>query len=249
MADFNNTTTKAGLIQKCEFWTRHEDAGISGNATLLRVFTDRINAAFERIMPILLSYNDQIRWDDLNHTDAPIGRVNIVSGQADYKITTDDNSLDILNITNVRVLLSSSGTEYQDLERMTLDDPRVTDAMSPNPSNTGVPTHFLEVGNRVYLYPEPNYSATSGLELFFGRQQSYFLNSDTTKEPGIPLPFHEMLALYASLSWLRVNRADDRSLLQEIKEEIAHQEKTLKNFIDLRHPTRMRMTTRPISHR
>ena len=65
---FSNTDSKNGLIQSVEFWTRHLDAGISGNATLLLQITTRLNSAFEKIMPLLLAYSDYIRWDDPKHT-------------------------------------------------------------------------------------------------------------------------------------------------------------------------------------
>lgn len=250
MAQFNNTTTKDGLIQKCEFWTRHEDAGISGNATLLLQFTDRINTAFERITPLLLSYADYIRWDDNNHTDRPVGTINLVSGQEDYKITEDANSLDILNINAIRIIPSATGTDYsQTLERITLDDDRALEAMSPDSATTGIPSGFVENGNKIYLYPTPDYSINNGIKIYFAREHSRFVSTDTTKEPGIPKPFHELLALYASLDWNMVNRTDDGNLISMIKQEIDRQEKDLRNVIAMRNPTKLIMTTKGIKFR
>lgn len=241
---FSDTSTKNGLIQECERWCRLGDAGISGNSTLLAEFTTRINSAFERILPILLAYNDQVRWDDLNHTDAPIGYVNLASGQNDYKITVDDNSLDILNITHVRILTSATATVYKELKRLDASDPLVTSYLSPASTETGIPSAYVELGNIIYLDVLPDYSATNGIELFFGRQQSYFLSSDTTKEPGIPLPFHRLLALIASLEWNQVNRSSETNLLTILLKEIERQEKKLESFIALRHPSRKKMTPR-----
>lgn len=243
---FSNTTTKDGLIQTCEFWTRHPDAGISGAANLLKQFTARINRGFDRIMPRLLSYTDHIRWDDVNHTDRPVGTINLVSGQADYTISEDDNSLDVLNITAVRVLLSATDTEYQTLERMTLDDPRALDAISPNSEVSGTPSYFVENNGTIFLYPEPDYSATNGIKLYFEREQSYFVSTDTTKDPGIPKPFHELLALYASLDWNCVNRTNDVSLKNELKERIFKMENDLDTMITTRNPTRSKITPKKI---
>ena len=102
---------------------------------------------------------------------------------------------------------------------------RVWEFMSPPTAITGVPSGFLEVGNVIYLDVLPSYSATAGIEIFFGREQSYFVSTDTTKEPGIPKPFHELLALYAALDWNRVNHTVEVSLLNELRSEIAKQEK------------------------
>ncbi len=242
---FSDTSGKNGLIQTWERWTRTPDGGCTG--TLLKQVTGDINNEFDDLMPQLLLFNDQIRWDDANHTDAPVGYFNIVSGQNDYKFTDDDNSLDILNVTKVRILTNATGTQYYELERMTLDDPDVAEVMSPSSGQTGVPRRFLEVGNILYLDIKPNYAATNGIEMFFGREQSYFASTDTTKEPGIPKPFHHLLALKPALNWNRINRADDLSLIRELKEEIAKKEENLRTFINQKHPskTRLRMAYPP----
>ena len=233
---FSDSTTKLGIIQQIEFWCRLPDGTITG--TSLKQITGRVNGAFDMLMPRLLSYSDQIRWDDLNHTDLPIGKINMVSGQSDYKVTEDDNSLDILNLTNLRILESASGTEYRTLTRMLPDDEFALDALSPNPSVSGTPTHFLEVGNRLFLYPEPNYSATDGIKLFFEREQSYFASTDTTKEPGIPKPFAELLILYTALDYVLVYRAKELALITRLEARIAKKERDLDDMISLRNPTR-----------
>lgn len=239
--DFSDTTNKSGIIQEIEFWTGLGDAGISGNSTLLKRMTARVNQAFDRLMPLLLAYSDKPRWDDLNHTDLPIGTINTVSGQADYSVAEDDNNLDILNITDVRILTSASGTEYTTLTRMFMDDDRALDAMSPNPTVSGVPTHFVEKGNVIFLYPEPNFSATNGIKFFFEREQSYFASTDTTKEPGIPRPFHGLLPLYASYDWLLANKPANGVLISRLEVQIARRERALKDLISTRSPVKARM--------
>lgn len=240
---FSNTTTKDGLIQRFEYWTRQPDGTVTG--TLLLQVTASINNAFDMLMPFLLSYSRFIRWDDTNNTDRPIGRFNIVSGQPDYTIAEDDNSLDILNVTRARILNSATATQRQELQQMFINDPRATEAMSPNPTPTGVPTHFLEQGNSLFLYPKPNYAATEGVEIFFERQQSYFVSTDTTKEPGFPRPFHELLALYAAHDWIIINRPDDAATITRIEARIGQKQQDMTDMISKRNPTRTRMTTLP----
>jgi len=240
---YSDTTNKDGIIQTIEFWTRLPDAEISGTDTLLKQITGRVNRAFDKIMPLLLSYSDYIRWDDINHADRPIGTIDLTSGQNDYTITEDDNSLDILNLTRVRVYESSSDTSYTELTRMNVDDERALNAMSPNPDITGTPTHFLEKGNTIFLYPEPNYSATDGIQLFFEREQHYFESTDTTAEAGIPKPFHELLALYPSYDYILVHRPQDTNTLTAIQNRILQIERDLEDMISKRNPTRSRLTT------
>ena len=238
---YSDTTNKNGIIQTIEFYTNKGDAGISGDATLLKVITSRVNDAFDRIMPLLLSYSDKIRWDDTNHTDLPFGTFNIVSGQSDYSLGEDDNSLDILNVTDVRILQSASGTDYKTLQRLTMDDERAIEAMSPNSGETGIPTHFLESNGTLFLFPQPNYASTNGVKIFFEREQSYFTSADTTKEPGIPKPFHRLLPMYAALDWLLVNKPDNGAVIVRIEADIQKTEKNLFDLISAKNPIRIRL--------
>lgn len=240
--EFSNTTTKAGLIQTIEFWTNLGDGAISGNATLLKVMTGRVNSAFDRLMPYLYSFSEYLSWDDANQTDLPIATVNLVSGQADYKIAQDDNSLDILNITNVQVLPSATATLYGDVEKLTIDDPRALSAMSPASTDTGTPYGVLVRGNTLFFTPTPNYSATNGIKIFFEREASYFASTDTSKEPGIPQPYQELLALYASYDWLVVNKPDNGTLITRLEAQIAKREKQLENANRTRYPRHARLT-------
>lgn len=239
----SETTNQSGLVQRVEKWTRRP-YGSSGDE--LREIINGLNRAFETVLPMLLSYNDLIRWDDTNHTDAPVGTINLVANQNDYKITVDDNSLDILNIVYVRIFADSGDTQRVDLKRITADDPRVPEILNPNTAITGTPTAYLELGNRLYLDILPDESITDGIEIGFARQQQYFTvtgtSGDDSTEAGFPLPFHELLALYAALDWNSTNRSDDTNLLIQIEKRIAKMEKNFKKFINMRNPAKARMT-------
>lgn len=245
---FSDTTNKNGLLQECEFWCNLGDAGITGDTTLKAQFTSRINRAYDAIAPILFSYGDKMRWDDTNHTDHPIGTTNLISGQNDYQFLSDDNGLSILNITDVMILDSSSSTEYRQLRRITLDEGEdALRAMSPNPTDAGVPYAFVEKDNTVFLLPEPNYNATAGLKIFFERVPDYFTSADTTQTPGIPTPFHPLLALHASRDWLAVYKPENTLLIGTIEREIAKKEAALRQAVNVRNPIRRRVTTSPVT--
>jgi len=241
--EFSNTTSKDGLIQTIEFFAGLSDGDISGDSTKLKRITGRINRAFDKVLPYVLSYTDHIRWDDANHSDKPVGTINLVSGQNTYVVSQDDNNLDILNLVGVRILRGASATQYESIERITLDDWRAQLAISPNSADSGIPTGFVENENVLNLYPNPNYSATNGIKLFFEREPSYFVSSDTTKEPGIPKPFHELLALIAALDWVRVYNNTNTTLINGLREDIQKMKEDLSDMIEKRNPTRRRITT------
>jgi hypothetical protein len=247
---FSDTTNKNGLIQLIEFWTNLGDGAISGNATLLKVMTARVNSAFDRIMPLLMSMTDYLRWDDINNTDLPVGTIDVVSGQSDYTIKTDANALNILNITGVQIHASNNATFFFPLQRMTMDDEWAPFAISP-PATTfvGVPRYFLEMGNTLFLFPQPNYSATNGMKIFFERDPSYFLSTDTTKKPGIPRPFHELLALYPAYDWIVTNKPDNTVLVTRIEAQIKRRESELEALIGARAPTHNKITAQPFTFR
>lgn len=246
---FNDTSNRTGIIQRIEKQTGLGDAGITGNSVLLKVMTQSVNNAYDEIMPLLLSYSDTIRFDDTNHTDLPIGTLNIVSGQPDYTITVDDNSLDILNITDVRILGSATATLYADLTRVTLDDPLFKDIMSPNTGDTGTPQYWLENNNTIFLYPKPNYNATNGIKIYFERIESYFVSTDTTKVPGIPRIFHSLLADIPSHEWLCENKPANTAMITRLEAKIAMKKRQLSDIIATRNPSRTVITTAPIQHR
>lgn len=238
---FSDTTNKNGIIQDIEQWAGLTDGTISGNATQLKIVTAWVNGEFDGILPSILSYTDFPRWDDTNHSDKPVGKFDMTSGINNYTVLTDDNSLDILNIVAVRILQSSSSTDYVDLERITLDDPRARDALSPDSGNSGIPTGFVEHGNTIYFDKKPSYTATNGVKVYFEREQSYFASSDTTKEAGIPKPFHRLLPLRTARRWLLIYKPDNTVLLANINAEIVRVERELMDMIELRNPTRRRM--------
>lgn len=238
---FSDTTNKNGLIQECEFWCNLGDGTISGDATLLKQFASRINRAGDKLMPLLIGKGDKMRWDDTNHTDLPIGTFNLVSGQGDYQILTDDNSIPVVNFTDLMILDSSSATEYRHLPKMTMDDPRALRAMSANPTDSGIPSAWLEVGNTIFFDVEPNYNATNGGKVFFERMADQFTSADTTQTPGIPAQFHYLYALHASDDWLSVFKSEATATIAKVRAEIVKGEAALKAAINLRNPVRRRI--------
>lgn len=246
---FSDTTNKNGILQTIERWTNLTDGAITGDTTLIKTMTASVNDAFNTIMPLLLSWSNYLKWDDTTNTDQPIGTFDIVSGQPDYTLTQDGNSLDILNITGVRILQSATGTFYYDLKEMDSGDQWAQEAMSPNSTITGIPNRYLKRGNTIYLFPKPNYSSTAGAKIYFERQPNYFVSTDTTKEPGIPGVFHILLALYPAYEYVLTNKSDQTNLITRLEARIAKEERALKNAIDGRNPHRYQITTERLRFR
>lgn len=202
---FNDTTNKAGLIQDCELLIESGDTGITGNATLLKQFTNLINQAYHKIVTYIIASDTNWKWDDSNYTNFPRGSQNLVSGQQDYALPTATgtytaaNSATLMNIETISIL-DKSGYEVE--LRESFEDEATLNTLF---LTSGQPQVYKLYNNSVKVWPSPDNNVsvtlTNGLVTYFQRTASEFVSTDTTKAPGIQLPFHRLLSLQASLDY------------------------------------------------
>lgn len=228
---FSDTSNKTGLIQRCEFWTGLGDGGISGNATLLKQFTVGFNVAFDEVVPIIFSSDAKWQWDDSNHTDQPIATLDLESGRSDYSFTADEDGNSILELR--AVYLQDADGAWTKLESVDADH-AARGVLAQATDNIGGPTRYDKIGSTIWLDVTPNYSRAAAIRLVFSRSQSYFVSGDTSKKPGIPRPFHELLALIASRNWIAVSLPEATILLNTVKEAIAEAKAGLKAHLSKR---------------
>jgi hypothetical protein len=230
---FNDTTNKSGLIQQCEKWTNLGDAGISADSFLLARFTADINAAFDEVLPLIFASDAKWQWDDPNHTKYPIATVDLVSGQADYPFIADEQGNSVLEIRKAFVM-NPAGT-YCELKAVDAQtDVDAANILAEASTNVGTPTRYDKIGPSLFLDPVPNYSMANGVRAVFSRTQSYFTSADTTKTPGIPVPFHQLLALIPSRDYVAIHKSDNTPVLQIINSKIAEQKANFKDFLSKR---------------
>lgn len=243
---YSNTTTKSGIIQRIErkLFGSNGDGTISGNTTLLAQFTGDVNVAMDRAFTVIFDADGRWQFDDANHTDYPIIRTNLVSGQRDYTFTADSNSNLILGIEKIAILPSATATEYQEIYPVDANSDGDSPFVVDNTGDTGVPTQYDKLGNGIFLEPIPNYNATNGLKIYISREASYFATSDTTKKPGFAGVFHEYLVLHVCYNYARDNNLATMALFERdmIKMEKEMQEYYGKRAAD----ERQIMTHKPI---
>lgn len=194
---YNDESTDQGILQDITFWTG-ADKGTSDadswTAYTLKDRTRNCNFGLDRLLALVLRADQRWKWDDTNNTDLPIGQFNIVSGQRDYGIT-GATYLKIL-----KVVIKDSGGVLHELSPIDIHSPEAK-ALNEK-TNTGTPKYYDLHGNSLWLEPCPNYASTLGGRIYFQRNVSYFLTSDTTKAPGFAQPFHRLISLYASEDYL-----------------------------------------------
>jgi hypothetical protein len=238
---FSDTTTKHGLVQRFEFLTGVGDAVVSGDTTFLKVFTSLANVRYARILARLQLLTGSDGAEDTNYTSQQFSTFDIASGTGDYQFLTDAAGNTITDITGVAILTSTTATDYTPLDKLTLDRSDAQLIMSPNPSNTGIPSGYIEKNNTVFFNTIPNYTKATGGKLFYRLVPSYFVSSDTTKAPGFTEAYHELLACGSAYDWLAVNKPENRTQLDNLLLTYREDMRALEQFTRMKNPTRSRI--------
>jgi hypothetical protein len=233
---FNDTTNKSGLLQDCEFWCGFGDGVITGDSTLKAVFTRLINQRYAKTLAKIQLISSRDGAEDVNYSGQQFSKFNIVLGQNDYQFLTDADGNTITDITGV--LIQSQGqTDYFSLTRLALSDEDAQLIMSPNATNTGTPSGFIEKNNTVFLDTLPNYSQSNGGKLFYRLVPSYFVSTDTSKAPGFVEDYHRILSIGAAYDWLCVNKPDASLLVGRCNTELGEMTSDLADYIRQKNPT------------
>lgn len=237
---FNDTTNKTGLLQDCEFWCGFADGTITGDATLIAVFTRLINAWNSKTLAKMQLLSGKDGAEDLNYSGQQFSTFTMTSDQNDYQFLTDADGNTITDITGVSILPSATATDYVPLDRLSLAASDAQLIMSPNPSNTGTPTGFIEKNNTVFLDKLPNFTSTA--KLFYRLVPSLFVVGDTSKTPGFVADYHRILSVGAAYDWLCVNKPDAGLLVQRCNAELRELTSDLADYVRQKNPTPMRVT-------
>lgn len=202
----------------------------------------RANAAMDRFFTLAFQADGRWSFDDINQTTAPLESINLVSGTEKYALDTFTS--EIIKVLRVEVL-DSNGTSRTVDQLLDEDHPLETSLVQT--LSTGMPLYYRLFGKYIYLYPKPNYNSTNGLSLYFSRNKSAFVSTDTTKQPGIPSIFHQYICNLTALPYLlefqKAQKNDIAALIE--KDEHAIRE----YFMHRNEGERHRITTKPINFR
>lgn len=193
--NFSDTTGLTGLIQSCEQWSRVGLAQISGNTNRLKRFTQLINNNYHKVVTMILESMDEWDFDDANLANTGFFKTyNITANTQTVTLPLSDKILKVK-----RVEITYDGTNWFLASPMDVNEygggTNQTDVN--NSFSTSQPFYDIQ-GNYIYLYPVPTASVNNGLKVLVTREVDEFTTADTTQEPGIDEPFHEMLAVGAS---------------------------------------------------
>lgn len=182
MTQFSDTVTNSGILQQARVIARVDSTQWSTQNVV-----NSCNNWLNKIFTFGKWKDAQFRLDDTNHTKLPIGTTDITATQSDYSFLTDEEGNRITNLTRVDML--DANGNWTQLKK--IDQVDISQALDAYESTDGIPTQYdLIADNVVRLYPTPATSVTAGLKYYFQRTPSYFLATDTTKEPGVSNDLH-----------------------------------------------------------
>ena len=140
---FNDTTNKSGLIQDCETLLGMSDGDISGDSTLLKIFTRLINIWYRRANSWIWEVTGTWEYDDSNYTNLPVATTDLVDGQRDYELPSSAQMV-------MRVEVLDSDGNWRLLTPF--DETQVKDqAMSEFYETAGLPVYY-DLKGRSIIY-------------------------------------------------------------------------------------------------
>lgn len=184
--------TYSDIKTKVYFYTKTNSNSLGDS-----VIVTLINSAVDRPTSLIMQYDRRWNWDDTNQTDLPIATADLVTNQQDYQL-----SVAFLEI--LRVELKDSNGNWTKLEPFNQSDLKYT-TLTDYQKTAGTPIQYELIGSSVFLYPKPSYTQTASLKIYYQRPASYFISTDTTKQPGFNSMYHELVPLWASYQYATAN--------------------------------------------
>ena len=209
---FSDLTTKNGLIQNCEILL-FGDSGytqISSNPNRLLTFTNLINRALDEVSGLIMQSDGRWQYDDTNFTDLPIGKTLLADGQQQYQLSTSQ-----LKIIRVEIKgLDGKYYRIDPLDQSDIQNMSLTEYLN----SASRPLHYDLMGDSIYLYPKPQtgyVTMLEGMKIYYQREPSYFVSTDTTKKPGVASIYHEIVTKIACLNYAIARQLPQKKDLQE----------------------------------
>lgn len=177
-----------------------------------------LNAEASMVQIHILRDRGVLEFDDTNFADIPVGTFS-VSSDGICKLVEDEDGNKILTIHKVAYLV---GGKYIDVPRI-MPAENNQEALTDNTTTTNSPTGYYEVGNSIVFTPTVSGGTA---KVWFDREISFVLTSDTTKVLGIPSAYHPLIAYRTAISY---DNIDDNRLVKA-QNKIARYEAELQQF-------------------
>ena len=245
---FSDTSTEQGLYQDA-----CDRVQMDSNGFQIAAFTRWCNVWYRRAAVFIWKNQDAWRYDDTvnigsgdqdDDAGLPVVTSTLTNSQKIYTLAT--NALKIR-----RVQVKDQAGIWQEV--LQLDERKIRGGKQEFYKTDGRPQFYLLAGNKLQLFPAPDngvsVTLTSGLQVFIDRDIDAFTASDTTQEPSLPIPWHQLLSIgpawdFAKSNGLSVKADLEKDLLAqfpEMAEFVSGRQTHLKDPLVMR-PRRYRST-------
>jgi len=235
---FNDTSNKNGLLQRCEFWTNLGYGTITNDTDLKDEFTVHINQAQDEIFMEALEAQDGWDPDDPRYDNRKKFTVSMTKNR-DYTFAVNENILEW-----ERVDVSYDGETYNRADAIDSTEFGfgVGGGKADDIFNQSDPKYDPR-GNQLLLFPKGNQDAVDAggeLRLEWARAPKTFAfdGSNDSEEPFVPRAFHDQVAIRAAYKWVMVNKSGNGSLLSRLEAQIKKGRQKIKDHYSNRNNDR-----------
>lgn len=180
--EFSDPTTQQGLVQHVRFITGQTN---ETQATIARL----LNFALDQYTYLAFMADGAWKFDASTEINHPTATTDLTSGQRDYIFAKTHLSIERVDI------------KMEDGKWKTLDQIDHKDASSPLDElyeNDNEPAYYDMDGQKLVLYPAPDYTQAGGVRVRFTRPVTHFSAETASQQVGI-IPIHnEYLAMHAA---------------------------------------------------
>ena len=176
---FSDSTNQTGIVERSR-----KKVGLDSTQFPTSEIVNSSNDWLDTIAAYMLESDRKFQWDDTNHTKLPEGTTSLKLGQSDYSFLVDQDSNKIVTLLGISILRNGYYQLIDLVDRNEIDTSHFGQV-------TGDPTQYDKIAdNIIRLNYKPSSTVASGLKFDFQRTGSYFVATDTTKEPGVSPLLH-----------------------------------------------------------
>jgi len=220
---FSDPTTNSGIVEQTRSIMR-----VDSTQWPAYQVANSCNNWLDTVTGYAIGADRNFQWDDTNHSKLPEGTTDLTAAQKDYSFLTDEQGNSILNLTRIDIL--DPDGSYRELKL--IDQANIKKALDEYKSTNGLPEQYDKIAdNIVRLYPAPATSVTAGLKFYFQRTGSYFVPTDTTKEPGVSPLLHRGFVIASAYDGAMTLGLENVSALQV---EMEKEELKMKQYFEIR---------------
>jgi hypothetical protein len=129
-------------------------------------------------------------FDDTNHAKLPEGTTPLIASQSDYSFLTDAQGNSIITLTGISLIDANS----KEIPLELVDRNDASYNLYNFGKDSGLPTQYDKIADniaRLNFKPTAQNVIDYDLKYYFQRTGSYFVDTDTTKTPGVSPLLHK----------------------------------------------------------